>query len=342
MINGLFMRGMVMIERMLVPLDGSARSEEALAIAGRLARATGASLLLMRVITPEQFHVHLHTDISDYMLEQMRKMYLEEAERYLKRVMASSRLQGVRASSKVVVGLPGDCILRQSQEYDAQLIVMCSQGGVREEGVRWLMGSVAQHVERQSQVPVLLLRDERFFASAKMGEAPGVLVALDGSPYAEAMLVPAAELAQALAWPQPGRIHLMYAVKVPLATEESGSGRAGDAQAEAAAYLRACEERFQTGDLKQHGLKLASSIVTYRPGEALWQKILTASCHNTQCDIIAMATHGREGLSRLRQGSVTEDVLQASTQPLLIARPQPVDMLYVPQPGSARHQQGSV
>lgn len=324
-----------MIERMFVPLDGSPRSEEALAIAGRLARATGASLLLMRVITPEQFHVHLHTDISEYMLEQARKMYLEEAETYLKQVMASSRLQGVRASSKVVVGLPGDCIVRQAQEYDAQLIIMCSHGGERAEGVRWLMGSVAQYVERQSAVPVLLVRDERLFTASQKGEAPGILVALDGSPYAETTLVPAAELAQALAWPQPGRMHLMYAVKVPSTTEAPG-----EAQEEAAAYLKARQERFQTGDLKQYGLKVVSSIVTYRPGEPLWQKIVATSCHDAQCDIIAMATHGREGLPRLRQGSVTEDVLQASSQPLLIVHPQPAYMEHVSQPGKAKHQQG--
>ncbi|GHO78597.1 hypothetical protein KSD_63680 [Ktedonobacter sp. SOSP1-85] len=324
---------MVMIERMLAPLDGSARSEEALTIAGRLARATGASLLLMRVITPEQFHMHLHTDVSEYVLEEARKMYLEEAETYLKQVMASSRLQGVRASSKVVVGLPGDCILRQTQEYDAQLIVMCSHGE-RAEGVRWLMGSVAQYVERQSPVPVLIVRDERFFTGLRQGEAPGILCALDGSPYAETVLQPAAELAQALAQPEPGRIHLMYAVKVPSATEEPG-----EAQEEAATYLKACQERFQTGDLKQYELKIVSSIVTYRPGEPLWQKILATSCYDTQREIIAMATHGREGLPRLRQGSVTEDVLQASSQPLLIVHPQPADMEHVTQASKAKHQQ---
>ncbi|MFK3737495.1 universal stress protein [Massilia sp. TN1-12] len=40
------------------------------------------------------------------------------------------------------------------------------------------------------------------------------------------------------------------------------------------------------------------------------------------CDLIFMATHGRRGLTRLLLGSVTQDVLAASTVPVLVLRPQ--------------------
>jgi nucleotide-binding universal stress UspA family protein len=39
------------------------------------------------------------------------------------------------------------------------------------------------------------------------------------------------------------------------------------------------------------------------------------------CDIIALATHGRSGLTRLMMGSVTERILGATMLPLLIVRP---------------------
>jgi hypothetical protein len=39
------------------------------------------------------------------------------------------------------------------------------------------------------------------------------------------------------------------------------------------------------------------------------------------CDIIALATHGRSGLSRLVLGSVTEYLLETTKLPLLIVRP---------------------
>jgi len=44
-----------MFQRILVPLDGSARAEQAFPIAERIARATGGSLTLLRVVeTPKR------------------------------------------------------------------------------------------------------------------------------------------------------------------------------------------------------------------------------------------------------------------------------------------------
>src|SRR5438067_12436012 len=42
-----------MFKRMLVPLDGSGRAERALPIAAHLARASGGSILLVRVVSTE-------------------------------------------------------------------------------------------------------------------------------------------------------------------------------------------------------------------------------------------------------------------------------------------------
>lgn len=50
-----------MFKRILVPLDGSFRAEQALPVAARIAHATDASLLLLRVVTT----------ISDFALQTM-------------------------------------------------------------------------------------------------------------------------------------------------------------------------------------------------------------------------------------------------------------------------------
>jgi nucleotide-binding universal stress UspA family protein len=42
-----------------------------------------------------------------------------------------------------------------------------------------------------------------------------------------------------------------------------------------------------------------------------------------QIDLIAMATHGRAGLSRVTAGSVTEEVLRKAEVPLLVTRVAP-------------------
>jgi nucleotide-binding universal stress UspA family protein len=40
------------------------------------------------------------------------------------------------------------------------------------------------------------------------------------------------------------------------------------------------------------------------------------------CDIICLATHGRSGLNKALAGSVAQEVLQGSTRPVLLVRPE--------------------
>jgi nucleotide-binding universal stress UspA family protein len=39
-----------------------------------------------------------------------------------------------------------------------------------------------------------------------------------------------------------------------------------------------------------------------------------------QCDLIIMASHGRDGLLRLKEGSVTETVIRSSETPVIVLR----------------------
>lgn len=54
-----------------------------------------------------------------------------------------------------------------------------------------------------------------------------------------------------------------------------------------------------------------------QPAEAI-----TRLADKLQADLIAMATHGRSGLSHLAAGSVTEKVLRTAHQPVLVVGPQ--------------------
>ncbi len=54
-----------MFQRILVPLDGSLRAEQALPVAARIARATGGSLLLVQVINPVLATKGVPADVHD-------------------------------------------------------------------------------------------------------------------------------------------------------------------------------------------------------------------------------------------------------------------------------------
>jgi nucleotide-binding universal stress UspA family protein len=76
----------------------------------------------------------------------------------------------------------------------------------------------------------------------------------------------------------------------------------------ALAYLEGIAKR-----LEQSGARIEAVVSYNRPAEAI--RFYAAMY---QADLIAMTTHGRSGLDRLRFGSVAEAVLRSAPCPLLI------------------------
>ena len=68
-------------------------------------------------------------------------------------------------------------------------------------------------------------------------------------------------------------------------------------------------------DLRHRGLKVTTDV---RYGSPVTE--ILAAARETGADLIAMATHGRSGLSRLVSGSVAEAVLRQAEIPVLLMR----------------------
>lgn len=79
-------------------------------------------------------------------------------------------------------------------------------------------------------------------------------------------------------------------------------------------------------DLQQAGRALEQAGYAVRTdswtGEAA--ETITTYARNKKVDVIAMATHGRSGLSRMLMGSVAEEVMRTSPIPVLLLRPDEV------------------
>jgi nucleotide-binding universal stress UspA family protein len=192
-----------MLQRILVPLDGSARAEYALPVAARLAHATGGTLILLQVyqVMPSEFV------LSDYTAE------AAPATAYLAHITTREELAGITIETITLAGAVARTILDAVLEYQVDTMVLCSHG--RSGPTRWALGSVAEKVARHAPVPVLVLRKPHdVFPGRRTGtERPlRTLVALDGSSFAEASLAPAAQMILALAAPAPGALHLVQAI----------------------------------------------------------------------------------------------------------------------------------
>ncbi len=141
-----------MIERLLVPLDGSELAEEALRIAGEMAESADGVLVLSRVVPPPvpgRFY-------APNLLEQVQEAQVKEAEVYLAAVAGRLREDRLHVETRVLTGDVPSTLVRLAQQERCDVIVMSSHGL---GGVGWhVFGSVAQKVLHSSRCPVLIVR----------------------------------------------------------------------------------------------------------------------------------------------------------------------------------------
>ena len=149
-------------KRILVTLDGSALAADALGPAIDLAQATGATLVLLRVVLPAP----LMTAYDPATPFAYQPMIVDEAATAglaadAKRDVEAlaSRLHdetGLDVSADVVVDARvAEAIVHFAATHDVDVIAMTTHG---RGATRWLLGSVADKVLRSSGLPVLLRR----------------------------------------------------------------------------------------------------------------------------------------------------------------------------------------
>ncbi|MFL5665411.1 MAG: universal stress protein [Ktedonobacteraceae bacterium] len=315
-----------MFKRILVPLDGSERAEQALPVAARIARGSGGSVILLQVIDVAAFPYAYVAHPP--MIEGLIETNLNEAREYLTDVTTSSMFNGVPTDIHVPFGSVTSQILSVTDASQADSIVLTSRGYT--SVTRWVLGSVAEYVVRHASLPVLLLREGNASHADLLPETERpvrALVPLDGSFFAKAALEPAAFLVSALAAPARGTLHLTRVVKP---TKPATEGVQKNSVHKAERYLRVIADQVREELLTRSealDLTISWSVVV---NQDVAEGIISVAEHGERdegddvsggCDVIAMTTHGRSGLQRWVMGSVTESVLNKTRLPLLVVRP---------------------
>ena len=139
------------IQRIVVPLDGSPRAENALPFAKLLARHLGVPILLVRAI-------HL-----DFIVPRIEGTFvipeesIEDIERfardYLSALCTHIIQEGIGCSIVIEWGTPLEVIESKLREDDLLAMTTHGRGGIS----RWLLGSVAEKLVRTAITPVLLI-----------------------------------------------------------------------------------------------------------------------------------------------------------------------------------------
>lgn len=142
-------------QKIVVPMDGSKWSESAIPRAVEIARLHDAELLLLHVYQPKggdyaaEWALAGQQQIADQSIEQMREQLVA-----LRNLL---RQEGLRAGEVLIQGSnPAQAICDFVASEDGIILIVMSTHG-RTGLSRWLMGSVAQNVIKNSRSPVMLV-----------------------------------------------------------------------------------------------------------------------------------------------------------------------------------------
>lgn len=285
--------------RILVPLDGSAAAEHALAPAAQIARATGSSVVLARIVPVRMWSANWPgTSISEETYQQLLEEEDLTTRDYLARMVEDLTDQGVTAQAYTDRGAAAETLLGLQQRFHVGLVVMTTHG--RTGMARLTLGSVADRIVRGGRAPVLLVRPFAP-ASGRNNTLESALVPLDGSRVSEIVLEVVRQLAGAL-------LHRVTLLRAVNATEPAS------ARISAERYIEAQrDELFK--HLEPQQCDVTAIVVT---GDAA-HSILMQAGHDH--DLIMMATHGETGIRRFAAGSVADVVLHDTLVPLLLVHP---------------------
>ncbi len=148
---------MTEFKRILVPLDGSPLSEQALPVATSLAQKYGSEIILLRVLDiPVPTPPTSHPEVAIGWVREARAHAHQEAQSYLDAWQKEVYRQGMEVRALMRDRSPAEDILRVADSEKVDLIIMSAhgQGGP----ARWTFGSVADKVARHSPCPLLLVR----------------------------------------------------------------------------------------------------------------------------------------------------------------------------------------
>jgi nucleotide-binding universal stress UspA family protein len=139
-----------------------------------------------------------------------------------------------------------------------------------------------------------------------------ILVPLDGSKLAECVLPHVKAIGKGCGATKVVLLEVVEPLPAWLAAEIN-------LEAVQKASAKAAEEYLVKiqAELKKEGLNVEARVLTGRPAETI-----TDFAQSNKVDLIAIATHGRSGITRWIFGSVANRLVRSSFVPMLLVKPE--------------------
>lgn len=273
------------MKKIIVPIDFSNYSEYALKAAALLSKKTDAVIYALHMLDLQEINLSQSPDFS----QEKSIYFLKMAEKKFKDFLQKDFLQEVKVVPVVKHYKVFSEINEIAKEINADLVIMGSEGatGFKE----FFTGSNTEKVIRHSEVPVLVIKNELNDANFK-----NIVFATDFSEES----IPAYKNMLATLDFLNAKKHILY---VNLPNDKFKTTPEMDALANN--FLMKAEGNID---------RLIN--VSYVCAKSIEQGILSYS-NAAGADLITLITHGRTGLAHLFSGSISEDVSNHATLPIM-------------------------
>lgn len=298
--------------RILLPLDLSAHSFQALPAAEALARLSGATLCLVHVAEPIAYPTDL--GYAPVLSGEVEAGLHQGARRRLDELVRDLQARGLAAEARLRVGRPFLEIAEAARAAAADLVVVTTHGFTGLKHV--LLGSTAERVVRHAPCPVWVVR------------APAV-VAAEGVPAVQAVF-PRRRLLMPLDFSQPSHEALAYARQmatrfdlelVLVHVSEPVFVDPNLAQVDTQAFednaRKSAQEQLDqaAAGLRAAGLRVTAQLLTGVP----WNEVVEYA-RREPVDLIVAGTHGHTGLKHILLGSTAERIVRHAPGTVLVIR----------------------
>ena len=275
------------MKTIIVPIDFSEYSEYALNAAAILAKKHKADILVLHMLELSTMHAYGEETQKAHMEKAL--FYVELAEKKFVEFLKKDYLEGITVTTIIRHFKVFSELGEVAEENNADLIVMGSKGssGLSE----FFIGSNTEKVVRNSEIPVLVIKSKPVNWDVKK-----VVFATDFSEEATPSFLTATKLLDSLG----AEVQLLY-VNVP------GDGFKSTDEMEWAAdnFLQQAEGNLdRINDVHYIADKNA-------------EKGILKYAHKVNADMVAITTHGRTGLARFFEGSISEDLANRADFPIM-------------------------
>lgn len=273
------------MKKILVPVDFSTPSENALKVAAKLAQKNNAELHVLHVIElaeslfgAEQFNVN----------DEQIIFFMKLAKKRFSQFLDKDYLKDIKTTEHVEPGSTSVAISELVDENQIDMIVMGSSGVSGIEEI--VIGSNTEKVVRHSKIPVLVVKNEIKDINIKNAVFASNFEIENLEPYKKAK-----RFADSFS----AKMHMLY-VNLP--------GNQFSSTSEIHEQMRVFLNKVE--------MPLDRKFIEIFNDYTIQEGVLNGSEY-LKADLIIIPTHGRKGLSHFFNGSIGEDVVNHSELPVL-------------------------